>query len=217
MSITGVTVFLPAAMSCDSPSPTTKQRATRERTRQLKLKRSARQLDPDRQLQQAERLRRENAKQVKRAQWKAASARYYENHPEVKEKKRLKMAEQRRVLQIAGYRTRRSLLDRATRKAARRVWDPPKNNKCVLPVQHLAFNTGKYRRAKSAPLAEASESSYGAQLQEEVVAVVSLLQLQQRQQSSPFPLDLPPSSDPGTSGDERAPAPSRRRLRPGRS
>ncbi|KAF8191903.1 hypothetical protein K438DRAFT_1762486 [Mycena galopus ATCC 62051] len=46
---------------------------------------------------------------VKRAQWKAASARYYERHPEVKEKKRLKAAEQR-----------------AAKKLAKRRWDPPK-------------------------------------------------------------------------------------------
>jgi hypothetical protein len=37
------------------------------------------------------------AVQTKCDQWKAASARYYEHHPEVKEKKRQKMAEQRCV------------------------------------------------------------------------------------------------------------------------
>ncbi|KAF7349469.1 hypothetical protein MSAN_01737200 [Mycena sanguinolenta] len=47
-------------------------------------------------------------KQNKRDQWKAASARYYERHPEVKEKKRVKMAEKR-----------------AAKKLARRQWDPP--------------------------------------------------------------------------------------------
>ncbi|KAJ6494091.1 hypothetical protein C8R47DRAFT_1213760 [Mycena vitilis] len=173
-------------MSSDSPSPPTQHHSLLERTRQLKLNRSARRLDPDRQLQQAERLRRDDAKQVKRAQWKAASARYYENHPEVKEKKRLKMAAQR-----------------AARKAARRRWDPPNKT-----------------RAAIVPVAEASECSYSVQLQEEVVAVVSLLQLQERQNSSPFPVDLPPSSDPGTSGDERnthTRAPSWRHLGPDRS
>jgi hypothetical protein len=35
--------------------------------------------------------------QTKREQWKAVSARYYEKHPEVKERKRVIMAEKRRV------------------------------------------------------------------------------------------------------------------------
>ncbi|KAF8169710.1 hypothetical protein K438DRAFT_1774091 [Mycena galopus ATCC 62051] len=42
-----------------------------------------------------EALQVELGKQTKRAQWKAASAQYYERHPEVKEKKRLKAAERR--------------------------------------------------------------------------------------------------------------------------
>ncbi|KAJ7796228.1 hypothetical protein B0H14DRAFT_3495028 [Mycena olivaceomarginata] len=54
-------------------------------------------------------LRKAEAVQTKRNQWKAASARYYERHPEVKEKKRLKAAELR-----------------AARKLARRRWDPLK-------------------------------------------------------------------------------------------
>jgi hypothetical protein len=44
-------------------------------------------------------LRKAEAVQTKRDQWKAASARYYERHPEVKEKKRLKAAE----LRCVGY------------------------------------------------------------------------------------------------------------------
>ncbi|KAJ7899166.1 hypothetical protein B0H14DRAFT_3124190 [Mycena olivaceomarginata] len=39
---------------------------------------------------------------MKRAQWKAASARYYERHPEVKEKKQLKVAELRNSQSVAG-------------------------------------------------------------------------------------------------------------------
>ncbi|KAF8214425.1 hypothetical protein K438DRAFT_1749546 [Mycena galopus ATCC 62051] len=54
-------------------------------------------------------LRKAEAVQTKRDQWKAASAQYYERHPEVKEKKRVKAAEQR-----------------AAKKLARRRWDPPK-------------------------------------------------------------------------------------------
>ena len=40
-------------------------------------------------------LRQAYALQDKRERWKAASARYYEKHPEVKEKKRVKAAERR--------------------------------------------------------------------------------------------------------------------------
>ncbi|KAJ6466506.1 hypothetical protein DFH09DRAFT_1097862 [Mycena vulgaris] len=61
------------------------------------------------QARKEERRAAREALEAKRDQWKAASARYYENHPEVKEKKRLRMAEQR-----------------AAKKLARRRWDPPK-------------------------------------------------------------------------------------------
>ncbi|KAJ6448772.1 hypothetical protein C8R45DRAFT_947788 [Mycena sanguinolenta] len=53
-----------------------------------------------------------HALQNKRDQWKAASARYYERHPEVKEKKRVRAAERR-----------------AAKKLARRRWDPPKKTR----------------------------------------------------------------------------------------
>ncbi|KAJ7807684.1 hypothetical protein B0H14DRAFT_2609478 [Mycena olivaceomarginata] len=59
--------------------------------------------------------RRVHAIQNKRDQWKAASARYYERHPEVKEKKRLQAAEKR-----------------AAKKLARRRWDPPKKIKVLV-------------------------------------------------------------------------------------
>ncbi|KAJ7872505.1 hypothetical protein B0H14DRAFT_2570239 [Mycena olivaceomarginata] len=57
------------------------------------------------------------ALQSKRDQWKAASARYYERHPEVKEKKRIKAAEQR-----------------AAKKLARQRWDPPKDPTKIVKV-----------------------------------------------------------------------------------
>ncbi|KAJ7239580.1 hypothetical protein B0H12DRAFT_1074975 [Mycena haematopus] len=56
------------------------------------------------------------ALQGKRDRWKAASARYYERHPEVKEKKRVKAAELR-----------------AAKKLARRRWDPPKKKQNDTP------------------------------------------------------------------------------------
>ncbi|KAJ7795156.1 hypothetical protein B0H14DRAFT_2621287 [Mycena olivaceomarginata] len=59
--------------------------------------------------------RRVHAIQNKRDQWKAASAWYYERHPEVKEKKRLQAAEKR-----------------AAKKLARRQWDPPKKIKVLV-------------------------------------------------------------------------------------
>ncbi|KAJ7821916.1 hypothetical protein B0H14DRAFT_2598830 [Mycena olivaceomarginata] len=55
--------------------------------------------------------------QLKRNQWKAASARYYERHPEVKEQKRLKM--------VAA---------RAAKKQARRRWDPPRQVRSRPPA-----------------------------------------------------------------------------------
>ncbi|KAJ7776681.1 hypothetical protein B0H14DRAFT_2631688 [Mycena olivaceomarginata] len=59
--------------------------------------------EEDDSLQRAAKLR------LKRDQWKAASARYYQRHPEAKEKKRLKMSKAR-----------------AAKKLARRRWDPPR-------------------------------------------------------------------------------------------
>ncbi|KAJ6515212.1 hypothetical protein C8R45DRAFT_919292 [Mycena sanguinolenta] len=65
-------------------------------------------------VQRYQELREAHALQDKRDRWKAASARYYERHPEVKEKKRLKAAELR-----------------AANKLARRRWDPPRRAKVV--------------------------------------------------------------------------------------
>ncbi|KAJ7369236.1 hypothetical protein DFH08DRAFT_797017 [Mycena albidolilacea] len=67
-------------------------------------------------------------------QWKAASARYYERHPEVKEKKRLQAAEKR----YGDGRPLISLLPEmpvvfsAAKKLARRRWDPPKQIKVLV-------------------------------------------------------------------------------------
>ncbi|KAJ6461287.1 hypothetical protein C8R47DRAFT_1073318 [Mycena vitilis] len=153
-----------------------------ERLRRALLVRLRRkQEQEERQLQRA----RLEAVKTKRSQWKAASARYYEKHPEVREKKRLKMAEQR-----------------AAKKAARRRHDPAKNPS--LPY----------------PLDEADEGLSRQILQSrEAVAVVSLLCMQQPTKPNPFPVDLPPSSDPGTSSDDEiiSPAHPRKRQRPANS
>ncbi|KAJ6563502.1 hypothetical protein B0H10DRAFT_2115161 [Mycena sp. CBHHK59/15] len=161
--------------SSRSTSPSTASPASdidelRKHTEYLKWTLSARQRRQEEgRQQQAQR----NAVKTKHGQWKAASARYYENHPEVREKKRLKMAEQR-----------------AAKKAARRRWDPPKKVRVPKPAADISLD-------------EASEHSESEQLQtREAVAVVSLLFLQQRTNPNPFPADLPPSSDPGTSDDE---------------
>ncbi|KAJ7818946.1 hypothetical protein B0H14DRAFT_2600923 [Mycena olivaceomarginata] len=61
----------------------------------------------------------------KRDQWRATSARYYERHPEMKEKKRLKMAEKRCVASARGQTQAHTLMLRAAKKLARRRWDPP--------------------------------------------------------------------------------------------
>ncbi|KAJ7894254.1 hypothetical protein B0H14DRAFT_2559388 [Mycena olivaceomarginata] len=62
-----------------------------------------------RQVEKLDAQRKAKAVQAKRDLWKAASVRYYERHPEVKEKKRIKAAEQR-----------------AAKQLARRRWDPLK-------------------------------------------------------------------------------------------
>ncbi|KAJ7841505.1 hypothetical protein B0H14DRAFT_2586896 [Mycena olivaceomarginata] len=74
-----------------------------QRTADKKARRSAAEKQ-----RQAEEAAAHRAVQNKRDQWKVASARYYERHPEVKERKRLKAAEKR-----------------AVKKLARRRWDPP--------------------------------------------------------------------------------------------
>ncbi|KAJ7308735.1 hypothetical protein DFH08DRAFT_823763 [Mycena albidolilacea] len=75
-----------------------------QRARNVKL---ARRLRHD--MEEAECIRKAEAVQAQRDKWKAASAHYYLKHPEIKEKKRTKMAEKR-----------------AARKLAQRRWDPPK-------------------------------------------------------------------------------------------
>ncbi|KAJ6556336.1 hypothetical protein B0H19DRAFT_1262408 [Mycena capillaripes] len=85
----------------------------RQHTEAMRRKLVAQRHKDQRQQERAEQRSRRNAQDTKRCQWKAASARYYENHPEVRERKRTRMAEQR-----------------AAKKLARRRWDPPKKSKC---------------------------------------------------------------------------------------
>ncbi|KAJ7810113.1 hypothetical protein B0H13DRAFT_1927520 [Mycena leptocephala] len=123
--------------------------------------------------------------QTKREQWKAASARYYEKHPEVKERKRVIMAEKR-----------------AAKKLARRRCDPPKQPK---PTPNVGLNT-----ASAAALASAPSSENEIMLaHEEASAAESLLFLQQSTKWNPFPPDLPDSDDPGTSTNSEASSPGR--------
>jgi hypothetical protein len=63
-----------------------------QRARNAKLARRQR-----RDAEEAECIRKAQAVQAQRDRWKAASARYYVKHPEIKEKKRAKMAEKRSV------------------------------------------------------------------------------------------------------------------------
>ncbi|KAJ7657372.1 hypothetical protein DFH06DRAFT_1131866 [Mycena polygramma] len=115
-----------------------------------------------------------NALETKRCQWKAASARYYENHPEVRAKKRLKMAAQR-----------------AAKKLSRRKRDPPKTGN-PLPRQNdqLEIDVGC---AVSIINADREDS-------EDVhAAAESLLYLQRQTVCNPFPEDLPPSDEIPTS------------------
>jgi hypothetical protein len=70
-----------------------------QRARNVKL---ARRLRHD--MEEAERIRKAEAVQAQRDKWKAASARYYLKHPEIKEKKRVKMAEKRWVRAAHSFR-----------------------------------------------------------------------------------------------------------------
>ncbi|KAJ7698226.1 hypothetical protein B0H14DRAFT_2649553 [Mycena olivaceomarginata] len=93
------------------------ERRCQEEWAEYELRRAA--FDLKRAEAQSKRLK-ARVVQNKRDQWKAASARYYERHPEVKEKKRLKAAEQRNGIQ---------LLFSAAKKLARRRWDPAPKRK----------------------------------------------------------------------------------------
>ncbi|KAJ6529578.1 hypothetical protein B0H10DRAFT_2152817 [Mycena sp. CBHHK59/15] len=115
-----------SSRSC-SPSTSSELDDLRKHTEYLKQQRQTKihvqQQQQERQEQRAQR----NAVETKRSQWKAASARYYENHLEVREKKCLKMAQKRCVcsgLPIYVYSI--PLTPSAEKKLARRRWDPPK-------------------------------------------------------------------------------------------
>ncbi|KAJ6591941.1 hypothetical protein B0H10DRAFT_2442145, partial [Mycena sp. CBHHK59/15] len=101
-----------ASSRSHSPSTSSELDGLGQHTNYLKEKRQAEMCAQRQQQERHERQAQRNTLESKRSQWKAASARYYENHPEVREKKRLKMAEQR-----------------AAKKLARRRWDPPKKPK----------------------------------------------------------------------------------------
>ncbi|KAJ7740987.1 hypothetical protein B0H14DRAFT_3515405 [Mycena olivaceomarginata] len=85
-----------------------RKRQDAEEVQRLKNAKLARRLRRDKE--EAERIRQAEAVQAQRDKWKAASARYYVKHPEIKEKKRAKWRRK----------------GAAARKLARRRWDPPK-------------------------------------------------------------------------------------------
>ncbi|KAJ6484704.1 hypothetical protein C8R45DRAFT_931155 [Mycena sanguinolenta] len=86
-------------------------------------------------------LREAYALQDKRDRWKAASARYDERHPEVKEKKRVRAAERR-----------------AAKKLAHRRWDPPKRRKASTAEEPLEIDEDGLR-AGTTPLSEAPDDA----------------------------------------------------------
>ncbi|KAJ6479433.1 hypothetical protein C8R47DRAFT_1074515 [Mycena vitilis] len=146
---------------------------------------------------------------TKRCQWKAASARYYENHPEVRERKRLKMAEQR-----------------AAKRLARRKWDPPKKPRApkrgkapaaaqITVESNVGLDVGldvldrpgRRPRLPARHTTDALDPSLDALDMENIrEAAESLLSLQRRaaflQRQAAFPDDLPPSDEILTSEDE---------------
>ncbi|KAJ6536258.1 hypothetical protein B0H19DRAFT_1079769 [Mycena capillaripes] len=125
----------PSNSSLSSDSSPAELDWMRQQTQLLREKLLAQQRQEARQEERNARRALQNAIVSKRSQWKAASARYYENHPEARERKRVKMAEQR-----------------AAKKLARRRWDPPKKSKpadvnpaaepTVLPPSKIACKKG---------------------------------------------------------------------------
>ncbi|KAJ6487388.1 hypothetical protein C8R47DRAFT_1072044 [Mycena vitilis] len=144
----------------------------RKHTAYLRKLRAQQQRQEEHDTHRAER----NALETKRCQWKAASARYYENHPEVREKKRLKMAAQR--------------FTSAAKRLSRRKHDPPKRGKPQVSEptpMDLEGDSGGQNNSDREALHAAAES---------------LLFLQRRAACNPFPEDLPPSDEIPTSEDD---------------
>ncbi|KAJ6603522.1 hypothetical protein DFH09DRAFT_1068671 [Mycena vulgaris] len=119
----------------------------------------------------------------RRNRWKAATARYYESHPEVKEKKRKQMA-----------------ASRMAKKLAKRRWDPPKKIKkdeqlgdfpsdldlnLTPTASHNSFTHDELLERYLSEIAELVPSR-------EQEAIESLLQLKSQ------------NDDPGTSEDDEA-------------
>ncbi|KAJ6517931.1 hypothetical protein C8R47DRAFT_1062511 [Mycena vitilis] len=130
-----------------------------------------------------------NALEMKRSQWKAASARYYENHPEVRAKKRLKMAAQR-----------------AAKKLSRRKRDPPKMINGLPPQDHQLEMAVDVDVGRATPILN-SDRADSADVH---AAAESLLYLQRRIALNPFPEDLPPSDEIPTSDGTHSPTGCRR-------
>ncbi|KAJ6492412.1 hypothetical protein C8R47DRAFT_1070460 [Mycena vitilis] len=158
--------------------------------------RRKRKLEKQRLAQEAQEARqtKRDSQATKRCQWKAASARYYENHPEVRERKRLKMAEQR-----------------AAKRLARRKWDPPKKSRPAVAVRttvecNEGVDVSHGRRPRSrlqvwcaASALEGNPTLDGPDMEDVHEAAESLLSLQRRaaflQRQAAFPDDLPPSDE----------------------
>ncbi|KAJ7828278.1 hypothetical protein B0H14DRAFT_2594773 [Mycena olivaceomarginata] len=102
-SLTPTMKIYTQAISFEDAEHERRQRDFNQRKAEKRAQRTAEQ-----KRHRAEEAAARRAVQNKRDQWKVASARYYERHPEVKEKKRLKAAEKR-----------------AAKRLARRQWDPP--------------------------------------------------------------------------------------------
>ncbi|KAJ7653998.1 hypothetical protein DFH06DRAFT_1133577 [Mycena polygramma] len=155
----------------------------RKHTAYLRRKLQAQQLERD---EHDRRRGHRSAQETKRCQWKAASARYYENHPEVREKKRQKMAAQR-----------------AAKKLSRRKWDPPKKPRLPPPHPDSSEDMALSRGVSTcpSPVPQHSDVRRGpVQLSDAAcadlqAAAESLLFLQRQHARHPLSADLPPSDD----------------------
>ncbi|KAJ7453517.1 hypothetical protein FB451DRAFT_1408916 [Mycena latifolia] len=138
-------------------------------------------IEYEEQVKEYEEKSQADALQRKRDRNRAASARYYAKHPEIREKKRRQMAEARDEQQLGDF---PSDLDLDLDADA----DPPR----------LFLSHDELLEQFMATMGEVPPTR-------EEDAVQSLLQLQSTGNQYVFPPDLPPSDDPGTSEDEACP------------
>ncbi|KAJ7502434.1 hypothetical protein B0H11DRAFT_638642 [Mycena galericulata] len=121
--------------------------------------------------------RTEKAKKVAK---RKASAKYYAKHPEIREKRRIQMAERRYTIRVNSIACKPiSIHARAAIKARRRRWDPPKKTKPVV-LQEASTPTDDH-----AEPADSEESPEEEEKEEQVLDNARAARLARRRQWVP--------------------------------